>query len=736
MRAATSILATVVLVGGLTTPAVAADADPVRLDVGLAAGADPHEVVATLGGRVVATHAVPGLDAITVDVAADQADAAVDQLRAATGVRYAERGARVGADTVDHVEYGLVRMEIPQAWTWTFGGAGVTVAVVDTGVSPNADLGADRLAPGYDFVDMDNDPVDRDGHGTMVANVIGADPTNGVGFAGVCGRCRVMPVRAVSGREGTSADVAAGIAWAADHGAQVINVSLSAPAESHLLSDAVEHAAGKGSLVVASAGNEDSTARRYPAAFGPVLAVGEDGTAAKNTAADQWVDVTAPSGYQPLGRNGGPSLIRGASGATAAAAGVAALAFAMKPTASADEVRQVIQRDAERPRQYGYDAPMINAAHVVYDLGGTDTVAPTVTRTGLAENEFVPIRGVGVIPAATDDHGVERLEVLVDGHPPRVVPHPGTQITIPPPPGRSGPFSVTVRAYDYAGNVGEQTTIARADTVAPSGTIVSPPLGTVVHDPTIDVTVESPDNDLQYVGTYSDGGAFTRVAGTNRWQARIPVDPHTGEIRLLLEDNAGNRTNLTRQVAFDNDPPAGGTVTPAAGATVHGTFTSTLTGVTDASGMVKAELWANGTYVGNLTSAPYAPYALDVRTGSYSGNLNLTWRVTDGFGQSRTLAGQTVVADNTGPSVSITKAPKNKAKVKGTVTVTAKASDPSGVARVELLVNGKVVVKDTTSGYVLRLNTAKVARTMKVQVRAYDKLGNVKSTGTLTWYRK
>ncbi|MBG0560501.1 Ig-like domain-containing protein [Actinoplanes aureus] len=125
-------------------------------------------------------------------------------------------------------------------------------------------------------------------------------------------------------------------------------------------------------------------------------------------------------------------------------------------------------------------------------------------------------------------------------------------------------------------------------------------------------------------------------------------------------------------------------MTPAASARVRGTFTSTLGGVT--------------------------------------GNIREYTR--------------TAITHNQGPTVSITKAPRNKAKVKGTVKVYVKAADAAGVARVELVVNGKVVSKDVKAGYVLSVNTAKRKKRMKVQVRAYDKLGNVTYTTIRTWYRK
>jgi hypothetical protein len=128
------------------------------------------------------------------------------------------------------------------------------------------------------------------------------------------------------------------------------------------------------------------------------------------------------------------------------------------------------------------------------------------------------------------------------------------------------------------------------------------------------------------------------------------------------------------------------------------------------------------------------PHTMAVNTGTYNGTVTLLWKVTDRWGLSRTLPARTLIADNKPPTL-ISSGPGNNAKVKGTATITVKASDVSGIARLQLIVNGGVVATDTTSPYVLSVNTAKVAKTMKVQIRAYDKLGNVITTSARTWYR-
>ncbi|GAB1690905.1 hypothetical protein KRM28CT15_27080 [Krasilnikovia sp. M28-CT-15] len=178
-------------------------------------------------------------------------------------------------------------------------------------------------------------------------------------------------MRALSGRSGSTADVAAGIAWAVDHGAQVINVSLSTPVASGLLRDAVDHAVDKGSLVVASAGNVESTARRYPAAYEPVLSVSSL-VATKNTATDRWVDVNAASTWPVLGRNNIAAPTSGASGSTALVSGVAALAFAWKPDASVrafeyrgnvGEATTVVQADLRAPTGWIVSPEQLTVVH-------------------------------------------------------------------------------------------------------------------------------------------------------------------------------------------------------------------------------------------------------------------------------------------------------------------------------------------------------------------------------------
>jgi len=196
-------------------------------------------------------------------------------------------------------QYGLVNIRAPQGWDYSTGSTAVTIAIIDSGVDLNhADLAA-KIVPGYDFVNNDNIPQDDFGHGTRVAGIAAASSNNGIGVAGVSWGARIMPVKVLnSGGFGFFDDIADGITWAADHGAQVINLSLGSSSTSQTLQDAVNYAYGKGVVLVAASGNS-TTSVLYPALYPNVIAVGAVDSANNRTKTSNFgaeLDLVAP-GY-------------------------------------------------------------------------------------------------------------------------------------------------------------------------------------------------------------------------------------------------------------------------------------------------------------------------------------------------------------------------------------------------------------------------------------------------------
>jgi subtilisin family serine protease len=173
-------------------------------------------------------------------------------------------------------QWALDQVNAPEAWARGARGAGAIVAVVDTGVDlQHPDLQS-KLVAGRDFVadgeDCPAGPQDENGHGTHVAGIAAAVTNNGIGVAGVAPDAQIMPVRVLDAEgSGSNEDVAAGITWAADNGADVINLSLGElpvvgqlPPLNEDIEAAVTHAWDRGSLVVAAAGNESFPLCSYP----------------------------------------------------------------------------------------------------------------------------------------------------------------------------------------------------------------------------------------------------------------------------------------------------------------------------------------------------------------------------------------------------------------------------------------------------------------------------------------
>ena len=181
-------------------------------------------------------------------------------------------------------------------------GAGAVIAVIDTDVDLDHREFQGRIVRGYDFVGNDSVADDGNGHGTHVAGIIAA-ANDGVGVTGVAYSASIMPVRVLNNNgSGSTSDVIAGIRFAADNGADVINLSLGGGGPSRALADAVQYASELGSVVVMAAGNSGGSSPEYPAAYAlnhglAVGAVDQSGNLASfsNRSGDIELDyVTAP----------------------------------------------------------------------------------------------------------------------------------------------------------------------------------------------------------------------------------------------------------------------------------------------------------------------------------------------------------------------------------------------------------------------------------------------------------
>jgi type VII secretion-associated serine protease mycosin len=306
-------------------------------------------------------------------------------------------------------------------------GAGITVAVVDSGVDGAHPQLAGQVLPGFDFLrNAAGADFDCTSHGTAVASIIAAKHANGVGFEGLAPGVKILPIRVSDHEEGTNGEAAPpdvfakAIRYAADQGARIINISLSLDADYPAVAQAVDYAINtKGALVVAAVGNHHSTADAtpppigspknpipsdppsYPASYPGVLGVAginQDGTRVAESQVGPYVDIAAP-GNLVLGatRERGHQYWKGTSFAAPIVSAAAALVWSAQPGLKNSDVSWRLQvtadrmAGAQRSNEFGYG--MVDPFRAVYE---------TVPKEGAATPPPIP-------PAVKDAAAAARL---------------------------------------------------------------------------------------------------------------------------------------------------------------------------------------------------------------------------------------------------------------------------------------------------------------------------------------
>ena len=358
-------------------------------------------------------------------------------------------------------------------------------------------------------------------------------------------------------------------------------------------------------------------------------------------------------------------------------------------------------------------------------LSVTDTNPPAVSATGLVDGQLLPLFQL-VTPVWSDDVGVTMVQVLVNGKVYET--YEGElpqQVAVMPPDRLDGQEAlVTIRAFDAAGNSGERSTRVLVDGREPEVTI-TPALGSTVSGVvTFQATNVAADVERMVIRDLE--GTVLAQSTAAPWSMTWDTDGLDGDqtVGIRIFDRAGNIQLAYGSYRVDNTGPAVRSITPGHRALVRGSVRTTVQ-ASDPSGIRSARVTG-----GRATTSPLTWTKVLKAQGPHT----IEWVVTDKLGHT-TVGRRVVVNDTVAPTLRLTKAPKNGAKLKKAVKLAASASDRNGVVRVQLLVNGKVVATDTKAGYAFTLNPKRYGKKFSVQLRGYDKAGNVTATAKRTYRR-
>jgi thermitase len=473
-------------------------------------------------------------------------------------------------------EWHLAKIGATTAWDTTQG-AGVTIAILDSGVDPShPDLVA-NLVPGFNLYGNNTDTSDVCGHGTAVAGSAAARGNNGIGVAGVAGQAKIMPLRvayldsATNSCYAYTSTIASGITYAADHGARIANVSYGPLAGDPTIQSAANYMKSKGGLVFVSAGNNGIDENIAPTTSLIAVSASDSADAkASWSSYGSFVSIAAPgANIWTTSKGGAYGGWNGTSFASPVAAGVAALMMAAAPTLDGAQIEQAMFATAVdlgapgRDPNFGYGRvnalAAVNAA--IVKAGGTrDTQAPSASIASPAASTSVS-GSVTVAVNAFDNIGLDRVELKANG---TVV---GVDTTAPfsfiwnstgvP----NGMNTLVATAYDKAGNAGASTpvavnvanatTVPGRDTTPPAVAIDNPTTGSVSG--TVNVAVHATDNSGAAALTeklYVDNALVASGKGGSlafAWNTRYYA---TGQhaIKALATDAAGNWASRTMYV--------------------------------------------------------------------------------------------------------------------------------------------------------------------------------------------
>jgi len=467
--------------------------------------------------------------------------------------------AEIAADDPQYTyQWHLPKIEAPTAWA-TSTGNGITVAILDTGVDPDHPDLVNRLVPGWNSVSLNDDTTPVNSHGTMVAGVIAAETNNAIGVASVAYNAQLMPIRVTDAGSAYDSDIARGLTWAADHGAQIANISYDVTGSS-AVSAAAQYMRSKGGVVVVPAGNSGGNPGYGNDPYMiSVSATTSSDTKVSSSSYGDYIDVSAPGDSIRTTSDGGIyRTVSGTSFSSATAAGVVALIMATNGALLPSEVESILESTADDLGSVGWDPSFgfgrINAAAAVLaaaNVTPTDSQAPAAAITTPAGGSTVA-GWVVVAVSAVDDVGVSRVELYADN---TLV---ATDLTDPfefswdSTQSDDGAVTLTARAFDEAGNVADAAPVTvTVDNTPPNVALLSPRDGATVRGRVPLSAHASDDVGVAWLTIYVDGQAMCEGNGgavSCDWKPLNLMGNHT--ISAKAADGAGNVSSAILSVTL------------------------------------------------------------------------------------------------------------------------------------------------------------------------------------------
>jgi len=604
-----------------------------------------------LGGQVKDT--IPGIGVQVVKVPRGQEKAKVKAYSSNSRVEYAEPDFVAQAlgspnDPWFGNQWGMAKVQAPEAWDVTTGSPNINIAILDTGVDLDHPDLASKIVANINFsssVTVD----DVRGHGTHVAGIAAAITDNGLGVAGLGYDATIMNVK-VLGDDGFGyySWIVQGVIWAADNGAEVINMSLGGSSPSSTLENAVNYAWSKGVVVVAAAGNEGSTTPSYPAHYTSCIAVAAtDGRDYLSTSSNRgdWVDVAAPGvAIFSTVKDGDYYYKSGTSMASPHVAGLAALVFTVVTDSNGngrlnDEVRARIEATCDDIGVTGIGAGRINAYKAVTGGGPSEPVTGAIGGRVTDAGSGLPVAGAtvaaGTKTATTDASGQYTIGEVPQGSHTVTASATGyssSSQTVSVTAGQTSTANFALAKLPSPGSIAGKVTDA-ADGSPIAGAVVSCDGVSVTSNSDGEFVISNLSQGVYAVTAsasgYTDASQTVEVLAGQTSVANFalvklpPPAPKGMWVESITFRLTGKNLNISVKVVSDTGALAGASV----GLTVSNAGQSWyFNGVTDSSGGVSLTInkAPAGTYVATVTSLTAEGYAWDASQGVTSASYTLS----------------------------------------------------------------------------------------------------------------